>query len=200
MLNQSRLTRLVATLLGATALLFAIASSAERSSARQHKEPAIVPSAVASTPAASAAPSPAETTHDEAAEKSGGEGNTDRATEAPATRAESAPAAHVETSAERQSEGDLTFIGINLEAIGFIVLGATLSVALGALVWIKPSGPALVAAALFGAGFAVLDVVEARHQLKEARHGLALAAWVLFAAHLAITAAAAAAARTRTTG
>jgi hypothetical protein len=184
-----RLTRLVAILLGATALLFVIATTAERSSGT-HKEPAASGSSETAT---SVETTPAETTATETAGESTDAGE---ATHNEAAKKSGRPEAAA--TATHREPSELKVLGVDAEGRGFVILGALLSVALAAAAWMRPAPPLLMAVGVFGAGFAVMDAVEARHQMSEGRGSLATAAWLLFAGHVAIAAVAAVAARSGT--
>lgn len=92
--------------------------------------------------------------------------------------------------------GGETFLGIDFEAVPFIVLAAVFSLGLALAVWAHPgSGPLLAFVAVAMIAFAVLDVRELVHQLDEDTSGLALLAGVVAPLHLGVAAVAIALAR-----
>ena len=111
---------------------------------------------------------------------------------------ESGEAAHVQESAGAhadESSGE-TLLGIDYEAVPFVVLAAALSLALAAAVWLRPESRALlVLVAMAMIAFAVFDVREVIHQLDEDKGGLALLAGVVAALPLGVAAVALAMAR-----
>ena len=111
---------------------------------------------------------------------------------------ESGEEAHAETGgAEHADEdGGETFLGIDYEAVPFVVLAAMFSLALVLAVWARPeSGPLLAFVAVAMIAFAVLDAREVVHQLDEDNGGLALLAGVVAALHLGVAGVAIAIAR-----
>jgi Flp pilus assembly protein TadB len=157
---------LIALLVAATAA-FVVGVSIERSQGEAHAEPTSKVVGAAG-----------EAGHEEGAENG------------QAVHAEESPGAHAE-------EGNTErFLGIDYEAVPFIVLAAAFSVALAAAVWLLPGSVwvlALVVVAMLA--FAVLDVREVVHQLDEDNGGLALLAGVVAALHLGAAAVALALAR-----
>jgi hypothetical protein len=118
-----------------------------------------------------------------------------------ATTGETAPAEGGETPEQHAAEGagtphtethrELRPLGIDIEAVPFVVLAALTSVALAALGWSRPRWLAgLVAIAVAMTVFAVLDVREVFHQSDENQAGLEVLAAVIAALHLAAAAAA----------
>jgi hypothetical protein len=81
---------------------------------------------------------------------------------------------------------ELKPLGINVEAVPFVVLAAASSIALALGVWVRPR---MVLLLLGIAGtmlaFALLDIREVSHQSDEARTGLAVLAAAIAAMHLA---------------
>lgn len=116
-------------------------------------------------------------------------------------------ATHVEGGAERKAaraaEGAGTTkathvefrpLGINIEAIPFIVLAALASLALAVAAWTRPRPAVLGVVAAAMLFFAVLDIREVFHQVDESQTGLAILAGIVAALHLAAAATAAASA------
>jgi hypothetical protein len=160
---------LIALLIVATAA-FVLGVSIERSQGEAHAEPA--------TTVEGETGEPGEVGHEEGAENGR------------AVRAEESPSAHAdEENAEK-------FLGIDYEAIPFIVLAAVFSLALAAAVWLRPASVPLLAFVVVAmVAFAALDVREVVHQFDEDNGGLALLAGVVAALHLGVAAAALALAR-----
>ncbi|MEO6712075.1 MAG: hypothetical protein ABIM89_01445 [Mycobacteriales bacterium] len=152
--------RLIAVLLGATALLFAIAASAERSS-RDHRE----------------------VTLSGALLEGGADGRPSE-----------------QGAGEHSEAGEETLLGLDLESPLLVGVGVLLSLGLAAAVWSRPTSTVIAAAGLFSAGFAILDLVEARHQVSEGTGPLVGAAIALVLGHaLAAVAAALVLVRSRQT-
>jgi hypothetical protein len=79
-------------------------------------------------------------------------------------------------------------LGLHLESPGLLALAVVLSAVLaGAVLW-RPDRRVLLAIALVAAGFVVLDIAEAAHQLNENRTGLAVLAATIAAMHTATAA------------
>jgi hypothetical protein len=132
------------------------------------------------------------------AERSQGETHTDGGSEVRTEGAESGGEAHAETTAGAHAdEGKTeTFLGVDYEAVPFIVLAAAFSLALAAAVWLRPASVPLLALVVVAmVAFAALDVREVVHQLDEDNGGLALLAGVVAALHLGVAAVALALAR-----
>jgi hypothetical protein len=113
-----------------------------------------------------------------------------------------------ESAAEHAAEGATTHaethtelrpLGIDIEAVPFVILAALASLALAALGWLRPRRPlGLIAIALAMLAFAALDIREISHQADEHSTGLAVLAAAIAALHLGASAIAAAMARRRT--
>jgi hypothetical protein len=160
---------LIALLVAATAA-FVVGVSIERSQGETHAEPA--------GKVKREAGEGGEAGHEEGAE-SGEESHAD----------ESAAAHADEQNAEK-------FLGIDYEAVPFIVLAAAFSVALAVAVWLLPASvPVLALVVVAMVAFGVLDVREVVHQLDEDNGGLALLAGVVAVLHLGAAAVALALAR-----
>ena len=162
---------LIALLVVATAA-FVVGVSVERSQGEAHAEGA--------TTAEGEAGQPAEAGHEDGAE--------------------SGEAARAEESADAAADEDKaeTFLGIDYEAVPFIVLAAafSLALALALAVWLlSPSVPVLGLVVVAMVAFAALDGREVVHQLDEDNGGLALLAGVVAALHLGVAAVALALAR-----
>ena len=160
---------LIALLVAATAA-FVVGVSIERAQGEAHAESAATVEGEAGEAG--------EAGHEEGAE--GGEA---------ATPAESG-------GSHGDEEGAETFLGIDYEAVPFIVLAAAFSLVLAAAVWLRPASVPLLAFVVVAmVAFAVLDVREVVHQLDEDNGGLALLAGVVAAVHLGVAAVALALAR-----
>jgi hypothetical protein len=160
---------LIALLVVATAA-FVVGVSIERSQGEAHAE--------ASTTVEGENGEPGEAGHEEGAEN--GE----------AVRAEERPGAHA------HDENAEKFLGVDYEAVPFIVLAAVFSLGLAAAVWLLPgSVPVLALVVVAMVAFTALDVREVVHQLDEDNGGLALLAAVVAAVHLGVAALALALAR-----
>jgi hypothetical protein len=100
-------------------------------------------------------------------------------------------AAETATSGERTGSNaapvhhaELKPLGVNVEAVPFIVLAAAGSIALAGAVWLRPRWvPLLLGVAAAMLIFAVLDVREVVHQSDESRTGLATLAGAVAALH-----------------
>jgi hypothetical protein len=103
-----------------------------------------------------------------------------------------------ESAAEPETHAELRPLGIDIEALPFVVLAAAASLALAALGWLRPRwlvGLIAIAAAMLA--FSALDIREIAHQADEHRTALAVLAGVIAAMHLGAAAVAATAARAR---
>jgi hypothetical protein len=126
-----------------------------------------------------------------AAPKSTAPGESGESGESAATHA-----AETHSEAKTETHKELRPLGVNIEAVPFIVLAASASLALAALGWARPRwllGLAAIAAAMIV--FGVLDVREAFHQSDENQTGLVILAAVIAALHFAASGTAAAMAR-----
>jgi hypothetical protein len=93
--------------------------------------------------------------------------------------------ARVRTSTEGSKHAELKPLGINVEAVPFVVLAAVASLALALAAWLRPRiVPLLLVAAGAMLAFGLLDVREVFHQSDESRTGLAVLAGVVAALHL----------------
>lgn len=128
--------------------------------------------------------------------QSGAAGAAEHHAEAPGTLESATPGEADESAASRARElagspteephRELRPLGVNVEAVPFVVLACLLSLALAALAWLRPRWlPGLVLTAGVIAAFGVLDIREALHQSDEHRAGLMILAAVIAALHLA---------------
>lgn len=118
--------------------------------------------------------------HNESTEAQATDTDTDAGEDAEAEEGEEGAGHDESTEAAGDDEAGekRTILGVDPESTGAIALGVSLSVLIAAALWFRPMRPVAIAAAAFGAGFAVLDVLEVTHQLDEDRTNLALLAAV----------------------
>ena len=109
------------------------------------------------------------------------------ATQGSATHDEGREAEEDEGAHDEEGEEE-TILGIDIESPAAIALEFVASVLLAGALWFRPIGPVLVAGAVFGLAFAVLDIAEIAHQVDESDTGLAAPAAVIAAGHLAAAA------------
>lgn len=83
------------------------------------------------------------------------------------------------------SETGERILGINLEATPLVVLAVLISVVLAAATWRTDHKLILLVTALFAAGFALLDVAEFSHQIKESAATIAVIAAIIAVLHAA---------------
>jgi hypothetical protein len=89
-------------------------------------------------------------------------------------------------AAPSETHKELRPLGVDIEAVPFVVLAALASLGLAALAWIRPQWlPGLIAIAIAMTVFAALDVREVFHQSDENQTGLAILAGCVAALHLA---------------
>jgi hypothetical protein len=157
---------LLPALLVVAAALFAVGVAAERSD-DHHDEPA-----------AAAEPGSHEESegnegadHDEAADAS--ESTEQREAEAAGGNAD-----------EEAEEGE-TLLGVNVESTAMVVLAVAVSVVLAVAVWWRRDRWLLWAVGVFALVFAVFDVAELVHQIRERRTGIAVIAAAIALLHLA---------------
>ncbi len=104
---------------------------------------------------------------------------------AKAKAAESA-AARGAQGASRETHAELKPLGVDIEAVPFVVMAALVSLGLAAAAWWRPRWlPLLVVVAGAMLAFTALDVREVFHQNDEGQAGLAVLAGVVAAVHLA---------------
>lgn len=92
-------------------------------------------------------------------------------------------AAHNER-AEASETGEQIF-GLNLESTPLVVLAVIISLALAAATWRTDHKLILLVTGLFAAGFAVLDVAEFSHQIKQSAATIAVIAAIIAVLHAA---------------
>lgn len=100
------------------------------------------------------------------------------------------PASHAAKGASSpvamETHKELRPLGINVEAVPFIILAAFASLALAAGAWLRPRWVGmLVVLALAMLIFGVLDIREVAHQSDESQTGLGVLAGAIAALHLA---------------
>ena len=169
---------LLSSLLIAGAALFAIGVAAERNANDTHTETGTETVNTGGPGTAATAPT------GEAAEAGGGEVvHTDETTgegTAPTAEPVGEAAGHSESSSE-------TFLGLNLESTPLVIIAAAASVVLAVLNWRRNVRALLFATMAFAVVFAVFDIAEVAHQIKESRAGLALLAAMIALVHVATT-------------
>ena len=87
--------------------------------------------------------------------------------------------------AAEASETGERILGVNLESTPLVVLAVVISAALAAATWRTDRKLILLVTALFAAAFAVLDVAEFSHQIKESATTIAVLAAVIAVLHAA---------------
>jgi hypothetical protein len=171
---------------------FVVGTSIERHNSGQESAAHVRAESKASAPKESGGESAAQ----HAAENGG------KATTAPSESGGESAATHAAEGSTTKVEQhkELRPLGIDIEAIPFIVLAALGSLALAAGAWLRPRWIALLAAAVVAmVVFAALDVREVFHQSDEAKTGLEILAGAIAALHLAAAAVAARMAQTART-
>jgi hypothetical protein len=181
-------------LIALATIAFVIGTSIERHNSTHESAAQLRAEGAASKSAAPSEGGESAATH--AAE--GGNPESTKGSATPAGGGESAATHAAETHSDAQTESheELRPLGVNIEAVPFIVLAAPASLALAALGWARPRwllGLATIATAMIV--FGVLDVREAFHQSDENQTGLVILAAVIAALHLAAAATATAMAR-----
>ena len=83
------------------------------------------------------------------------------------------------------SESGETVFGINLESTPLVALAVVVSVVLAVATWRTDYKVVLLVTALFAAAFAVLDVAEFSHQIKESATTIAVIAAIIAVLHAA---------------
>ena len=169
---------LVSSLLIAGAALFAIGVAAERNANDTHTETGTESANTGEPGTAATAPT------GEAAEAGGGEvAHTDE-TNGEGTGPTAEPAGEALGHSETSNE---TFLGLNLESTPLVIIAATASLAFAVLNWRRNISALLFATMAFAVVFAVFDIAEVAHQIRESRAGLALLAAVIALVHVATT-------------
>lgn len=97
---------------------------------------------------------------------------------------EATEAAEYNERSEASETGEELF-GVNLESTPLVVLAVVMSVALAAATWRTDHKLILLVTALFAAAFAVLDVAEFSHQIKESAATIAVIAAIIAVLHAA---------------
>lgn len=168
----SRPRWLLSSLLVAGAAIFAIGITAERHAIARHTETGTEAVNPALTTVQSPPPGEAggdETTH---TDETASEGTTHIETQGGQTPG------HSESSAE-------TVLGLDLESNALVIVAVAVSLALAALTWFRNRRGLLFATMVFAVVFAVFDVAEVVHQIKESRSGLATLAAAIAVVHIA---------------
>ena len=171
---------LLSSLLIAGAALFAIGVAAERNANDTHTETGTETGIETANTAVPGTDVTAST--GEAAEAGGDEvAHTDETSSegtAPIAKPVGEAAGHSESSSE-------TFLGLNLESTPLVIIAAAASLALAVLNGRRNLRAPLFATMAFAVVFAVLDIAEVAHQIKESRAALALLAATIALIHLA---------------
>ncbi len=84
-----------------------------------------------------------------------------------------------------ESTENRNVLGINLESLWVIVLGAAVSLLLAGLVLRRRDAPIVVAVIVVAVAFVVLEIAEVQHQHSEGRNGLLVLAAIAGVCHLA---------------
>jgi hypothetical protein len=106
--------------------------------------------------------------------------------EAPVSAESTGEAAGHTEAGGSEKNAEARILGIDIEAVPFVILAALGSLALAAAIWLRPNlVPLLLVAAAAMLAFAVLDIREVAHQAEEDRAGLAAFAGVIALLHLA---------------
>lgn len=169
---------LLTSLLIAGAALFAIGVAAERNANDTHTETGTEtantgePSTKATTPTG------------EAAEVGGGEVANADETNGQGTAPTAEPAGETAGNSESSSE---TLLGLNLESTPLVIIAAAASILLAVLNRRRNVRALLFATMAFAVVFAVFDIAEVAHQIKESRAALALLAATIALVHVATT-------------
>ncbi|MGH2758531.1 MAG: hypothetical protein ACRDKJ_03100, partial [Actinomycetota bacterium] len=192
--EHQALRGLIAVLLVATAALFAVATTIERSTKDEHAatestEPISTTEQATATEQPQASHPKDESVPHEEGELGHAEGPDDHAEETEVhTETSEAGQASTEPPGEEaghdkeggthdeSEEASERLFGIDLESPGLIALAVLLSLALATVVWFRPSAVLFLLVAAFTLGFAVLDGRELLHQLDEDRTSLAVMA------------------------
>ena len=124
-----------------------------------------------------------DTHSDEAAAEAGETANTTRPPSPPRRSKPKLPNPPPAKPRKPKQGDEERVLGIDVESPLLVTTAVVVSVLLAGLVWRRRDRSLLVAIAIFGAGFAVLDIAEVAHQLDEAHNGLALLAGLIAALH-----------------
>jgi hypothetical protein len=115
----------------------------------------------------------------------------DEATEsakAIAAEAEERSTSEAEAADEEAEEDEERVLGNDVESPVLVTTAVVISLLIAGLVWRRSDRRLFIIVAVFGAGFAVLDVAEVAHELDEDNTGLALLAGAIAALHAAVAA------------
>ena len=167
---------LLSSLLIAGAALFAIGVAAERNANDTHTETGTETGNTSEPGTEATAPT------GEAAEAGGGEVAHTDVTSGEGTAPIAEPAGEAAGRSESSSE---TFLGLNLESTPLVIIAAAASLALAAINWRRNVRAVLFATIAFAGVFAVFDIAEVAHQIKESRAGLAILAAAIALLHVA---------------
>ena len=165
---------LLSSLLIAGAALFTVGITAERHAAAHHTE------------TATEAVKPAQTTTEQTApavEVGGNEATHTDETGAETTHIE-APGG--ETTGHSESSAE-TVLGLNLESNSLVIAAVVVSLAFAALTWFRSRRSLLFATMAFALMFAIFDIAEVAHQIRESRAALATLAAAIALVHIATT-------------
>jgi heme/copper-type cytochrome/quinol oxidase subunit 3 len=112
------------------------------------------------------------------------EGDVHQETVASVEAGEHSEATEHNERSEASETGEELF-GVNLESTPLVVLAVIISVALAAATWRTDHKLILLATAVFAAAFAVLDVAEFSHQIRESATTIAALAGIIAVLHAA---------------
>ena len=169
---------LLSSLLIAGAALFAIGVAAERNANDTHTETGTETANTAEQGTAATSPT------GEAAEAGVGEVSHTDETSGEGTAPIAEPAGEAAGNSESSNE---TFLGLNLESTPLVIIAAAASLALAAFTRRRNLRALLFATMAFAVVFAVFDIAEVAHQIKESRAGLALLAATIALVHVVTT-------------
>ncbi len=170
---------LLSTLLIAGAALFTVGVAAERHATDHHTESgteATSSPAHATQPPSTTAGGDAdggETTQTSTATGGSDGGEATTHTEAPGG----------EATGQSETSGETVF-GVNLESNGPVAVAIIISLGLAILTWMHNRRSLLLVTLAFALMFAVFDIAEITHQIKESRAGLAVLAASIAVVHL----------------
>lgn len=190
MKNETRLRAILALLLVATAALFAVGTTIERSQRSHHSESSATKTAEIPTETATTSSSETSTESSGGAdEKASGssETTTGSSSEANGGADEAASGAtEAAAAAETHVEASEKLFGVDTESVPAMIVGIAASLGLAAAVWWRRERVWLWLTLAFGVLFAAGDTREVIHQLNESRNGVATIAAILIAAHLVV--------------
>ncbi len=171
MKNETRLRATLALLLVASAALFAIGTTIERSQRSQHRESSATKTAEIPSETTT---SSSETTTTSSSETNGGADE------------KAAGVAETPVAAETHVEASEKLFGIDTESVSAMIAAIAVSLGLAAAVWWRRERLWLWLTLAFGVVFAAGDIREVIHQLNESRNTVATIVAILIAAHLAV--------------